>query len=841
MCGKNNSLPSGHCGRSLLAAVTPGPWAVRVRFSSFARALLAATLFLLLGASRLNAQGADAGAALLPAQPTRSGAPRPNVPLGPAIDKTWLHPYFRTGLLAKAAERFRLDDFAGAAADFDKAIGKLSARSDERQPARFLLALARMNLGQWTQAAADFVELATDHPLLSDYHTYYAARCFLRAGNNAEALQWARRVSPGAVSDAEAQLVVLEGLERLEQWEALETAAQAFLQKFDSGPRRAEARFRLGTAMEKRRQPAALVVATYRTIWNQAPTELWSQRAEERIAEIAHALPPAQSGSLGRTSAQDWFARATALHEKQQHSAAESAFTEALRLGLEGQAAACQAYFYRAQSVFKQRQRPRAAALYEEAESACRKAEDNDLVVRSLYQGARCRASGGDRTTAIARYAKLEKEFPQSTFADDARLRSAELLQDGGKVAAARTALEQIPKLYPAGDMLGEALFRLAFASYEDQDWDRTHHWLDENIRLIPRETMWFAEGRALYWKARVYQHQSLNTKSRQMYEEAIRQYPLSFYALLSFERLRASFAKVRNQLVHDLHSAQGDEPWPVAFGRSKVYSTVPFARAVELARLGLGADARRELAKVDLDGDSDDGQGTSLRQRALWLTAVLLDRGRVWNASHGVPRYTLTDYKRDYPKGAGAAAWRLSYPRAYPEYVNLHSKENNVPPFLQLAIMREESAFSPTIESFANAIGLTQMLVTTAQGYSETRVTRETLMDPASNIMLGSRFLGHLLEHFGRSVPMAIPGYNAGEVAVERWLRDRGSRPLDEFIELIPFDETRGYVKRVLCTYLTYTWLYGTGDPVPKLSFSLKGAFPKPVAKKPVKRKPAR
>lgn len=752
---------------------------------------------------------------------------------GPALDKAWLFPYFRSGLLGKAAERYRLDDFAGAADDFEKAVAKLPASSPELYPARFLLALARMNASQWSQAAVEFKQLAADYPLLGDYHSYYAARCDLRGGDNTGALQWARKVSAGSVSQAEAELIVLEALERLEQWEQLESAAESFLKSFQNGPRRAEARFRLATAQEKRNRPVQDVVASYRTIWNQAPTELWAKRAEERITAVTSALPQAQATKLAQPSAEDWFARANVLHEKQQNAEAETAFSEALRLGLTDPKAKCQALFYRGQAVFKQRQRPRAAAMYEDAETSCRAVGDTDLVVRSLYQGARCRASGGDRPAALARYAKLEKEFPTATFADDARLRAAELLSDTGDTAAARMKLADIPKLYPSGDMLGEALFRLAFGAYDEKDWEKAHHWLDENIQLIPRETMWFAEGRAFYWKARIYQLQGQKDKARQMYEEAIRQYPLSFYALVSFERLRESFPKVRAQLIAELHSSQGDEAWPVTFGRSPAYATPEFMRAVELARLGLGADARRELAKVNLDAeDKGTAEGVSLRERALWLTSVLLDRGRVWNTSHSIPRYTLTDYKRNYPKGAGAAAWRLSYPRAYPEYVAANSKENNVPTFLQLSIMREESAFSPTIESFANAIGLTQMLVSTAQGYSEKTVTRETLMDPASNIMLGSRFLGHLLEHFGRSVPMAIPGYNAGEVAVERWLKDRGNRPLDEFVELIPFDETRGYIKRVLCTYLTYTWLYGTGDPVPKLSFSLKGAIPKPAPK---------
>lgn len=786
-----------------------------MRLLSYARAA-ATVVSLCLFASGLTAAFADDGNA------------------APAIDKAWLHPYFRAGVLAKAAERYRLDDYAGAVPLWQAAIDKLPSVNVERLPARFLLALSKMNNGQWQAAALDFKALSADYPLLADYHAYYAARCDLRAGNNTEALTWARKVSPGAVSEAEAQLIELEALERLAEWEQLEASAHAFLQKFESGPRRAEARFRLATAMENRQRPAADIIANYRLIWSQAPTESWAKQAQERIAAVATA---ANKPALATPSPEQWLERANALADKQQNAEAEAAFSLALSAGLSDAKLVCEAKFNRGQAVFKQRQRPRAAPFYEEAEAACRAAGVTELTVKSLYQGARCRSSGGDRTTAVARYAQLEKEFPQASFADDARLRAAEVLQDGGDTAGARALLSEMAKLYPNGDMLGEALFRLAFAAYDEKDWDKAHHWLDENLRLIPRETMWFAEGRALYWKARVYARQGNKARSVQMYEEAIRQYPLSYYALVSFERLRESFPKVRAQLLGELHSHQGDETWPVAFGRSAAYAAPEFIRAVELARLGLGADARRELAKVNLDGDAAK-EGVSLRERALWLTSVLLDRGRVWNTSHAVPRYTLTEYKRTYPKGANAAAWRLSYPRAYPEYVATNSKANNVPPFLQLSIMREESAFSPTIESFANAIGLTQMLVSTAQGYSDKKVTRETLLDPASNIMLGSRFLGHLLEHFGRAVALAIPGYNAGEIAVERWLKERGNRPLDEFVELIPYDETRGYTKRVLASYLTYSWLYGAVEPVPKLSFSLQRALPKP-APKPTKAKP--
>jgi soluble lytic murein transglycosylase len=145
------------------------------------------------------------------------------------------------------------------------------------------------------------------------------------------------------------------------------------------------------------------------------------------------------------------------------------------------------------------------------------------------------------------------------------------------------------------------------------------------------------------------------------------------------------------------------------------------------------------------------------------------------------------------------------------------------VPEALQLAIMREESAFNPRIESFANALGLTQMLVKTARRFTNRPVSRETLLDPARNLEVGSKYLAFLLDRFHRKEPLVIAGYNAGEGAVERWMGERGDLALDEFLETIPYDETRNYTKRVLASYLTYAWLYDPARPVPELAFSLK------------------
>src|SRR6185436_15068064 len=342
------------------------------------------------------------------------------------------------------------------------------------------------------------------------------------------------------------------------------------------------------------------------------------------------------------------------------------------------------------------------------------------------------------------------------------------------------------------GDLVGESLWRLAFRAWRAGNWKDAQAHLDENLRRIPREEIWYAEGRAHYWKGRIYEKQGQNDDAKASYSRAVRDYPLSVYALLSLERMRRSFPEAREALLQELHGplvakTKGkSDGWK--FAARPVFGDPTFLRGVELARLGLGSDARRELARLGFSAPESKEAARKAaadqdRDDIYWITAILLDRGRLWSASHAIPRYTLTSYRLEYPAGRRATEWRIAYPRAYPELVSKNSQQNSVPEALQLAIMREESAFNPRIESFANALGLTQMVVRTAQRFASYRVHRDTLLEPNRNLELGSKFLSFLLQHYANAVPLAIAGYNAGEGAVDKWLKENMSLELDEFL----------------------------------------------------------
>ena len=745
-----------------------------------------------------------------------------------AFDEAWLEPYFTKGPAKDGVDAVRAEDWPNAERAFNKAIKVLRKGSDEQSAARYMLALARENQSEWNDAGPVFEGLYKSYPKLAPYHAYHAARCRLRRGDAAGALEWADRVPAGSVPEAETALVRIDALRAMNRWNDALAALGTYLERYPNGPRRAEAQFKQGEALEKTGTPFAQapddvipdVSAIYRRVWAEAPLEAWSDRAGDRLEALAATLPAPEAKLVRTHTAGEWVARGMSYFNANRNTESEQAFASALAAPGLDRDLECKARFHRAQSVWKQRNRPRAAPLFDEADGACFRAGNRDLHAKALYQGARCYASMGDKAGALARYGRVEAEHADHSYADDARIREAELATDAGDDKTAVAILAEIPKRYPKGDLLNEALWRLAFTAWRAGNDAEALHWLDENLRLVPHEDIWYAEGRALYWKARVLERTGKPADARTFYERAVREYPLSVYALLALQRIGAADADAEKALVASLRGGMRDEPkW--TFAPRPLFGDAAFLRAVELARMGQGGDARRELARLGLATSAEKHTGVRggpEDEDLLWITAILLDRGGSWAASHSIPRYGLTRYRLDYPQAIGEAKWKIAYPRAFPALVAKNAKANDLPEGLQLAIMREESAFSPRTESFANAIGLTQMIIKTAKRFANgATVTRDVLLDPAKNVEIGSRFLGFLWKHFNAVPPLTIAGYNAGEAAVERWLGERGNLAMDEFMETIPYDETRNYTKRVLASYFAYSWLYGDA-PVPKV-----------------------
>ena len=161
---------------------------------------------------------------------------------------------------------------------------------------------------------------------------------------------------------------------------------------------------------------------------------------------------------------------------------------------------------------------------------------------------------------------------------------------------------------------------------------------------------------------------------------------------------------------------------------------------------------------------------------------------------------------------GSNDPMFAAFYPWVYKNQIKHGYQTNPLPKGAIEGIMREESLFQRTVKSHVGATGLMQLMPTTAA-----LVRRQNpnmgigldLTDPKNNILLGSTYLKNMKSYFSDQLPLAIMAYNAGPGNVNKWLRKFGDLELDEFIENVPFRETKGYVKRVMRTMQVYGSYY--------------------------------
>ncbi len=174
--------------------------------------------------------------------------------------------------------------------------------------------------------------------------------------------------------------------------------------------------------------------------------------------------------------------------------------------------------------------------------------------------------------------------------------------------------------------------------------------------------------------------------------------------------------------------------------------------------------------------------------------------------------------YRHGIQLMAEAQSWdelQVRFPVVYKDQVKRAAKQTAVNPLFIFAVARQESAFTPDAKSPAGAVGLMQLLPTTAKETAQKNglsFSPNDLILPEKNIALGSRYLNHLLGVFEGNRILAAAAYNAGPSRVKKWLNKEPNAqlPYDVWIETIPFKETRGYVQNVLSYSVIYAYRLG-------------------------------
>ena len=262
--------------------------------------------------------------------------------------------------------------------------------------------------------------------------------------------------------------------------------------------------------------------------------------------------------------------------------------------------------------------------------------------------------------------------------------------------------------------------------------------------------------------------------------------------------------------------SFRGSDPSRADMTEIPGLSDDPHARSANFfLSLGFSNDARKELNYLS-EGVPVDAP----RKRIVDYIKAIGSSGDYRRAMQLARRYLKAHYGMPMPqKGIDGYrdVWEIIYPRAYWKSLKEAGKEFDVSPLLLAAIMREESTYRPDVRSPAGAIGLMQIMPATGRRIAvhlgERKFRRYMLAQPQTNIRFGAWYVNQLLQKFNNQEPLAIGGYNAGPMAVVKWLEHDGDRDLDEWVEQISYRETRNYVKKVLRSYGIYMSLYTTTE----------------------------
>jgi len=481
-----------------------------------------------------------------------------------------------------------------------------------------------------------------------------------------------------------------------------------------------------------------------------------SGRTQEADAEFTkvfvNAGRPAEEAYESMTTREisdsQWATRAYSLMRMQAYSKAE----KILKRLIKGKSPK-QTYDYRkklAKCLFRQRKYSAAAPLY--------------VDTGELYNGARSYIRSGNEK----KFNKVANRMLREHHPDTPKLLIAYAndLRRDGKNRRSRKTLEKVIKNFPeAEEQATWALGWLFYISGKYKDALDRFSFLAGKYKDDPYDI-----ARYRYWKAR-----ATERTGRDATEIFLTITGVGYYPFLSSLRT-------------------GIQPDPPLTSQTNHNSSIDLSRADLLLEVGMLSEAARELSAISR---------RKLNDNDLIAVAYRMQSARKYRQAM-LLALKLPEEKRNDD---------ILYPLAYWDEVTGISSRYTLDPLLVISLMREESRFDSEAQSPVGAIGLMQLMPETAKATARRVNIRlngnHSIFEVEKNILLGTHYLDGLLRKF-KSIPASLAAYNAGEGRVRVWLREGDYEEFDEFVEDIPFKETRGYVKRILRSLFKYKTYQG-------------------------------
>lgn len=342
------------------------------------------------------------------------------------------------------------------------------------------------------------------------------------------------------------------------------------------------------------------------------------------------------------------------------------------------------------------------------------------------------------------------------------------------------TYVGKVTQAYRAPD-LDLPAFDSALELYMDRKYGDSINALLKFLDEYPRSALRF---RARYWLAQALIQQKKQDEGTKLLQDVQDAAPLTFYGLLAAQ---ATGKDLEDSLTDDLPVATDSDPYllPQEVFRLRRAEKLLAAKAYDLAAIEL-----RDFRARDV-----------LSNEFLTYLVLLQIEARNYGRAFGVLNELIARGARNI---YSTYVVRLIFPVPDWQLVKKYSEQNGIDPILALSLMKQESSFDSKAVSPVGALGLMQLMPSTAADLSPDQ-PRAELVQLESNIRTGTRYLGKLLNRFNGNIALALAAYNSGPGAVDRWVRANPGRGMLEFLELIPYKETREYVQAIIRNYFWY------------------------------------
>jgi soluble lytic murein transglycosylase len=423
---------------------------------------------------------------------------------------------------------------------------------------------------------------------------------------------------------------------------------------------------------------------------------------------------------------------------------------------------------------------------------------------------------------------QLEQQHANSPFRLDALIAVADQARRNNDPGTYLPLYQACAATFPKDPKSAWCHWRIAFESYR-KDGDDAKDLLRAHLEQYPDSQ---DVNDALYFLGRLAERKNDEASARACYQELIARFPNTYYAVVARDRIKQPSVQAATPDSATLEFLRSVK-WPP---RKQFPSFVPGKAAqfrIDRAQL-LQITGLTDFAEGELKfGARNDGEQENVY--AYQLAQFATARGAPDQAMHYVKTYA-PDYLYMPLDQAPVAFWQQAFPIPYRASIERYSREQSLDPFLVAALIRQESEFNPKVISYANAYGLMQVEPSTgrllARHFGIRRFNAAQLLGAERNIQFGTYFFHNLLNSYGGQIELALASYNAGPGRAALWRTWGPFREPAEFIEAVPFHQTRGYIQIVLRNADVYRRLYaGTVPDIPAY-------HPKPAPKTKPKKK---